>query len=551
MRSDVIKKGFERAPHRSMLLATGMTDEEIYRPIIGIASTWNEVTPCNLNLYRLAKDVRRGVREAKGSTQEFGTIAVSDAIAMGHQGMKASLVSREIIADSIELMARAQAFDGLVTLAGCDKSLPGTLMAIARMNLPAVFIYGGSIMPGKFKGKVVTIQTVFEAVGARSAGRMTDEELYELEHCACPGEGSCGGLFTANTMASAIEALGMMLPGTASITAIDPRRSEASAESGRTVMNLLDKSILPRDIMTKNAFENAIAVVVAMGGSTNSVLHLLAIAREAGVDLKIDDFNRISDRTPHIANMTPGGRYVMYELDQVGGVPLVMQRLLEAGLLHGDCLTVSGKTVDENLKQFGPYPDQDVVSSVESPINSTGTMVILKGNLAKEGAVIKVAGSKSRQHTGPARVFDSEELAFEAAAKRQVKAGDVVVIRYEGPKGGPGMREMLAVTSAIQGHGIGDQVALITDGRFSGATHGMMVGHVAPEAAVGGAIAILQDGDVVTVDAVNRRLHVDLSDEEIEKRLKEWSAPSPKYTWGALAKYAKLVSSAAEGAVCG
>ena len=551
MRSDVIKRGYERAPHRAMLIATGMTDEDINRPIIGIASTWNEVTPCNLNLYRLAKDVRRGVREAEGSTQEFGTIAVSDAIAMGHQGMKASLVSREVIADSIELMARAEAFDGLVTLAGCDKSLPGTLMAIARMNLPSVFIYGGSIMPGRYRDRVVTIQSVFEAVGARSAGRMTDDELYELEHCACPGEGSCGGLFTANTMSSAIEAMGMMLPGTASIPAIDPRRSRASAESGRTVMDLVGKEILPRDIMTERAFENAIAVVVAMGGSTNSVLHLLAIAREAGVDLRIDDFNRISDRTPHIANMTPGGRYVMSELDEVGGVPLVMRKLLDAGLLHGDCLTVTGKTVEENLGQFGPFPEQEIVMPLERPLNPTGTMVILKGNLAKEGAVIKVAGIENRQHTGPARVFDSEELAFEAVARRQIKAGDVVVIRYEGPKGGPGMREMLGVTSAIQGQGLGDRVALITDGRFSGATHGMMVGHVAPEAAVGGAIAILQDGDVVTVDAVNRRLHVDLSDEEIERRLAVWEAPTPKYAWGALAKYARLVSSSAEGAVCG
>jgi len=551
MRSDVIKKGFERAPHRAMLLATGMTDDDISRPIIGVASTWNEVTPCNLNLSRLAKDVKTGIREASGSAQEFGTIAMSDAIAMGHPGMKTSLISREVIADSIELMARAQAFDGLVTLAGCDKSLPGTLMAIARMNLPSVFIYGGSIMPGKFKGNIVTIQSVFEAVGAKSAGNMSDEDLYELEHCACPGEGSCGGLFTANTMASAIEAMGMMLPGSASIAAIDPLRSKTSIEAGHTVMNLLQNNICPRDIMTKKAFENAITVVVAMGGSTNSVLHLLAIAREAGVDLKLDDFNRISDKTPHIANMTPGGRYVMYELDQVGGVPLVMNKLLTGGLLHGDCLTITGKTVEENLKLFGPFPTQEIVTTVDNPINPTGTMVILKGNLAKDGAVIKVAGLQHLNHTGPAKVFNNEELAFEAVSNKTIKPGDVVVIRYEGPKGGPGMREMLGVTSAIQGQGLGEKVALITDGRFSGATHGMMVGHVAPEAAVGGTIAIINDGDIITVDTVRRILNVALTDEEIQKRIKKWTPPEPEYKWGALAKYAKLVSSSAEGAVCG
>ncbi len=551
MRSDQIKKGFERAPHRAMLYATGLTDEDLARPIIGVASTWNEVTPCNLNLSRLAKDVKKGVRAAGGIPQEFGTIAVSDAIAMGHEGMKASLISREVIADSIELMALAQSFDGLVTLAGCDKSLPGTLMAIARLNIPSVFIYGGSILPGRFHDRVVTIQDVFEAVGAHSAGAMTAEELYELEHCACPGEGSCGGLFTANTMASAIEAMGMALPGTASIPAVDERRSTSSFQAGEIVLRLLEKNIKPRDIMTHEAFENAIAVVVAMGGSTNGVLHLLAIAREAGVPLELEDFNRISARTPHIADMKPGGRYVMAQLDEVGGLPLVMKTLLDAGLLNGDALTVTGRTVRENLRNFGPFGDQDIIRSIESPINPTGTMVVLKGNLAKEGAVVKVAGIKSVQHKGPARVFDSEEDAFQAVVRREIREGDVVVIRYEGPKGGPGMREMLAVTSAIQGQNLGDKVALVTDGRFSGATHGLMVGHTAPEAAVGGAIAVIRDGDVITVDSVNRRLEVELSDQELENRLRAWSPPLPKYTSGALAKYARLVSSSAQGAVCG
>ena len=551
MRSDRIKKGFERAPHRSMLYATGLTDEDIARPIIGVASTWNEVTPCNLNLSRLAKEVKKGVRAAGGTPQEFGTIAVSDAIAMGHEGMKASLVSREIIADSIELMALAQAFDGLVTLAGCDKSLPGTLMAIARLNIPAVFIYGGSILPGRFHDRLVTIQDVFEAVGAHSTGAMTAEELNELEHCACPGEGSCGGLFTANTMASAIEALGMSLPGAASIPAVDKRRVTSSFEAGEVALRLLEANIRPRDILTHEAFENAIAVVVAMGGSTNGALHLLAIAAEAGVSLDLEDFNRISARTPHIADMKPGGKYVMAQLDEVGGVPLVMKTLLDAGLLHGDVLTVTGKTVKENLDGFGPFGDQDIIWPVESPINSTGTMVVLKGNLASEGAVVKVAGIEHVQHTGPARVFDSEEDAFQAIVRREIRSGDVVVIRYEGPKGGPGMREMLVVTSAIQGQGLGDKVALLTDGRFSGATHGLMVGHVAPEAAVGGAIAVVRDGDVVTVDAVNRRLEVELSEDELEKRLGAWSPPPAKYKSGALAKYARLVSSSAKGAVCG
>ena len=459
-------------------------------------------------------------------------------------------VSREVIADSVELMAMAERFDGLVTIAGCDKSLPGMVIALARLNIPGVFLYGGSILPGEYCGKAVTIQDVFEAVGAHARGKMSLEELTGLEHAACPGAGSCAGLYTANTMAAAIEALGMSLPGTASIPAVDERRQEASVSSGAAVMNLLAKGIRPLDILTRKAFENAVTIVVATGGSTNAVLHLLAIAHEAGVALSLEDMDKISRRTPYIADLRPGGRFVMADLDREGGVTFLMKELLDAKLLHGDVLTVTGKTVRENLKGIKPNGQGEVIRPVSSPITATGTLVVLKGNLAPEGAVLKTAGVKNLRQEGPARVFDCEEDAMQAILKGKVHAGDVVVIRYEGPKGGPGMREMLAVTGAIHGEGLGDKVALLTDGRFSGATHGLMAGHVAPEAAVGGPIAALKEGDWITVDAVKRELSVRLTAKEIKSRLSRWSPPLPRFTSGALAKYAKLVSSASQGAVC-
>ena len=552
-RSFEVSEGPARAPHRAMFHAMGFTDEQIARPHIGVASSWNEITPCNFGLGHLAKKAKEGVTAAGGTPFEFGTIAVSDAIAMGHEGMKASLVSREVIADSVELMAVGERFDGLVTIAGCDKSLPGMVMALARLNIPGVFLYGGSILPGQYCGKDVTIQDVFEAVGAHARGKMSLDELSALEHAACPGAGSCAGLYTANTMAEAIEALGMALPGSATPPAVTERRQEASFHAGEAVLNLLAKNIKPRDILTRNAFENAITVVVATGGSTNSVLHLLAIAREAGVPLVIDDFNTISRRTPHIADMRPGGQYVMADLDRAGGVPVLMKMLYDAGKIHGDAITVTGKTVKENLKSVklnGKNGVGDIIYATSKPISPTGTIVIMKGNLAPEGAVVKTAGVKNLKLEGPARVFDGEEATMKAILKGKVKAGDIVVIRYEGPKGGPGMREMLAVTGAIVGEGLGDKVALLTDGRFSGATHGLMAGHVAPEAFVGGPIAALREGDRITFDAVKGVLSVALSDEEIAKRLAKWKAPEPKYKSGALAKYAKLVSSASEGAVC-
>ncbi len=550
-RSKDVSVGPERAPHRSMFRAMGFTTEDLAKPMIGVVSSWNEVTPCNFHLNRLAKKTKEGVRAANGTPIEFGTIAVSDGIAMGHEGMKASLVSREVIADSIELMTLAQRFDGIVTIAGCDKSLPGSLMAMARLNLPGVFVYGGTILPGKFRGKDVNIVSVFEAVGAYSTGKMKLEELEELEGLACPGEGSCAGLFTANTMASISEALGMAPPGSASPPAVDGRRYQEAYNAGELVMKLLRMNLKPRDILTMDAFENAITVSVAMGGSTNAVLHLLAIAREAGVPLTLDHFQRISNSTPYIADMTPGGKYVMADLDRVGGVPLVMKLLLNAGLLHGDALTVTGKTVKENLANFKPLLSQDIIMPVDKPIAPTGGLSILKGNLAPEGSVVKTASIKRLQLKGPARIFDKEEDAFQAVMQGKIKAGDVIVIRYEGPRGGPGMREMLAVTGAVMGRGLGEEVALITDGRFSGGTHGLMVGHVAPEAANGGPIALLKEDDIVTVDAVNGKLEVDVSVAEMKRRQNAWKPPEPKYTSGALAKYARMVSSAAQGAVCG
>ncbi|HEX9376934.1 MAG TPA: dihydroxy-acid dehydratase [Actinomycetota bacterium] len=550
-RSRDVTEGPQRAPARAMLRAVGFTDGDFDRPQVGVASSWNEVTPCNVHLDRLAAQAKEGVREAGAVPIEFTTIAVSDGIAMGHEGMRASLVSREVIADSVELVMHAERLDAMVTIAGCDKSLPGMVMAAARLNLPTVFLYGGTILPGHWRGKDVTIQDVFEAVGAHAAGSMTDEELAELESLACPGPGSCAGMYTANTMAAAVEALGMSLPGSASPPAVEPRRDEFAFESGVAVVECLRRGIRPRDVLTREAFENAIAVVMACGGSTNAVLHLLAIAAEAEVELEMEDFDRISRRTPHIGDVRPAGRFVMSDLDRVGGVPVIMRELLQAGLLHGDALTVSGATVGENLEALDPPdPDGDVVRPLAAPIHPHGGLAVLRGSLAPDGAVVKMVGMEGRTFRGSARVFESEEDAFDAVAHGRIRAGDVVVIRYEGPKGGPGMREMLAVTGAIVGAGLGRDVALVTDGRFSGASHGFAVGHVAPEASVGGPIALVEDGDVVVLDVDTRRLDLEVDNAELARRRDGWKAPAPRYTAGALAKYARLVSSAARGAVC-
>jgi dihydroxy-acid dehydratase len=549
-RSWQVTEGAERAPNRSYFYAMGLTDEDLTRPIVAVGHAGNEAMPCNIHLGSLAQHVKAGVHAAGGTPREFATIAVGDGMAMGHEGMKASLVSREVIADSAELMMLAHAYDGLAAIAGCDKSLPGMIMALARVNLPGVFLYGGSILPGRYQGHDVTVQDVFEGVGAHSAGSMSDEALRELEHVACPGAGSCGGMFTANTMAAVSEGLGIALPGSAAVPAVDPARTEVCRRTGEAALLMLERDIRPRDIITKDAIENAMAVAVAVGGSTNAVLHLLAIAREAEVPLTIDDLDAVAARTPHIADLKPGGRYVMADLHRVGGVPVVLRELLRAGVLHGGALTVTGKSMADNLADVGA-PDGEVVHSVENALAGGSTIVVLRGNLAPEGSVAKVAGVQHPERTGPARVFDGEEACFAAIDRREIKAGDVVVIRYEGPKGGPGMREMLAVTAALAGQGLGDQVSMVTDGRFSGATRGLMVGHVAPEAAVGGPIAVVQDGDEVTVDAVNRRLELRVPDEEITRRLASWTPPTPRYERGALAKYASLVSSASEGAVCG
>ncbi len=549
-RSTAVTEGPDRAPQRAMLRATGLRDDDLKKPLIGVASSWNEVTPCNLHLNVLARHVKEGIRAAGATPIEFTTIAVSDAIAMGHEGMKASLVSREIIADSVELMVLGEAFDGLVAIAGCDKSLPGMILAIARLNVPAIFLYGGTIMPGRYDGRDVTIQDVFEAVGAHARGTMSAEELYRLECVACPGAGSCGGLYTANTMASCIEALGMSLPGSASVPALDPRRAEVCRKTGEAAVRLLVDGVRPRDILTRDALENAIVTLVAMGGSTNGVLHLLAFAQEVGVPLSLADFDRVSRRTPYIADMRPGGRYVMADLDRIGGVPVVLRELLDGGYLHGSTRTVTGRTLADNLHAVRRPEGQDVVRSTTAPIAPSGTLAVLTGSLAPDGAVIKTAGVKQVVFTGPARVFDREEDAFDAVASGRVRRGDVVVIRYEGPKGGPGMREMLVVTGAIVGAGLGEEVALVTDGRFSGATHGLMIGHVAPEAANGGPIAAVREGDVISIDIPRRRLDVKLAPEDLQARLRAWTPPEPRYRTGALAKYARLVSSSARGAVC-
>lgn len=544
-------EGIERAPHRAMYKAMGLTDEDLSKPIIGVSNTCNEATPCNVHLGRLADRAKDGVRAADGTPREFTTIAVSDGIAMGHEGMKASLISREVIADSIELMMHAHQYDALVGIAGCDKSLPGTMMAMARLNLPAVFVYGGTIMPGIYEGKNLTIQDVFEAVGAYNAGQLSLEQLKNIENYACPSAGSCAGMYTANTMASISEALGIALPGSASPPAEDSRRAEVCFETGKAVMKLLENNIRPRDIMTFEAFENAITVLNAIGGSTNAVLHLLAIAKEARVKLCIDDFEPIRKKTPHIADMRPGGPYVMLDLDKIGGVPFLMSRLMGKGLLHGNVITVTGKTLKENLGSlhFNDNVNQTVIKPIESPIHKTGTLKVLKGSLAPEGAVVKIASVQNLRFEGKAKVFNREEDAFDAIAKGKILEGDVVVIRYEGPKGGPGMREMLAVTAAIVGQGLGDKVALITDGRFSGATRGLMVGHVTPEAAVGGPIGLIKNGDTISIDADKGRLDVKLSKKELSIRFKKWKPMKPRYTWGVMAKYASLVGSASEGAV--
>jgi dihydroxy-acid dehydratase len=547
----VYRLGYARAPARAYMRAMGLTDEDLNKPIVGVGSAWNEATPCNVHLLRLAGWVKQGVKVGGATPREFATIAVTDGISMGYEGMKASLVSREVIADSAELMMLAHGYDGMVGIAGCDKSLPGMLMAMARTNVPSIFLYGGTIMPGKFQGKDVTIQDVFEGVGAVEAERMTEQELYDLECAACPGEGSCGGMYTANTMACVSEAIGMALPYTASAPAVASERMELCRWTGSRLVQLIEQDIKPRDIMTKAAFENAIAVTVAIGGSTNACLHLPAIAHEAGVDISIDDFDKIARHVPHIADMRPGGRFVQSDLHAAGGVPRIMKELLDARMLHGDCMTVTGKTVAENMAGITVESnDREVVHTTDAPLEPYGTMVVLRGNLAPDGSVMKVSGIHKKDHSGPARCFDTEEACFEAVRRREIKPGDVVVIRYEGPVGGPGMREMLAVTAAISGQGLGEDVALITDGRFSGATRGFTIGHIAPEAAVGGPIAAIQDGDIITLDITNRRIDVNLSDDEIKMRLSQWQAPAPKYTAGALAKYAKLVSSAARGAVC-
>ena len=550
-RSKEVTEGPDRAPARAMLWAMGLSQDDMDKPFVAIANLASDVTPCNVHLSRFARAAKEGVRQAEGTPFEFGTITVSDGISMGTEGMKASLVSREVIADSIEVVAFAERMDGLITVAGCDKNMPGCMMAIARLNVPSIFVYGGTIMPGRYQDRDVSIQDVFEAVGAYSKKDMSLDELRDLERHACPGAGSCAGLFTANTMSTAIEALGMSLPGDASIPAIDPRKEEQSRRAGQTLMRLLEEDVRPRDILTRQAFENAITVAVAMGGSTNVVLHLMAIANEAGVSLGLDDFDRIGRNTPYIADMKPAGRYVMADLDRYGGVSLIMKRLLEAGLLHGDAMTVTGKTLKENVQEMATTDDQPVIYTVEAPRSPTGGLAILYGNVAPEGAVIKVAGHQEKVYQGKARVFDQEQAAFQAIQRQEIKAGDVVVIRYEGPKGGPGMREMLAVTGALVGQGLGDEVALLTDGRFSGATHGPMVGHVAPEAAVGGPIALLEEGDIITVDIPGRRLDVKLTEEELAERRERWRPIPPNYTTGVLAKYAKLVSSASQGAVTG
>jgi dihydroxy-acid dehydratase len=544
-----VSVGPEKAPHRSYYYAMGMTEEEINQPLVGVVSTWNEAAPCNIALARQAQAAKRGVREHAGTPREFTTITVTDGIAMGHAGMKSSLVSREVIADSIELTVRGHCYDAVVGLAGCDKSLPGVMMAMARLNVPSVFMYGGSILPGRFKDKDVTVQDVFEAVGAHAAGNMSDEDLHELECVACPSAGSCGGQFTANTMACVSEAIGLAIPGSAGAPAPYESRDEYAYHSGRIVMDLVRANLRPRDILTRKAFENAATVVAASGGSTNAGLHLPALASECGIDFDLHDVAEIFKKTPYIADLKPGGRYVARDMFEIGGVPVLMKTLLDGGFLHGDCITVTGKTIAENLADVTFPTNQDVVRTTDAPLSPTGGVVGLRGNLAPEGAIVKVAGMKNLKFTGKARCFDCEEDAFAAVERRDYQEGDVLVIRYEGPKGGPGMREMLATTAALYGQGAGDTVALITDGRFSGATRGFCVGHVGPEAAVGGPIGLLQDGDTITIDAETGTIDVDLDEAELAKRREAWRPRGTDYNAGAIWKYAQTVGSAEKGAL--
>ena len=545
-----VVEGTARAPHRAMYKAMGLTNEDLSKSFVGVCHTGNEATPCNIHLPNLAQQAKQGVTEGGATPREFSTIAVSDGIAMGHEGMKSSLVSREIIADSIEVMVRAHQYDALVGIAGCDKSLPGTMMAMARLNIPSVFVYGGTIKPGMLDGKELTVVDVYEAVGAYDAGKLSLEDLKNIENVACPNAGSCGGMFTANTMASISEAIGLALPGSASPPAEDSRRNNVVYDTGVACAKLLEMNIRPKEILTFEAFENAIMMLNSVGGSTNGILHLLALANEVNIDLTYDDFERIRKKTPHLADMKPGGNYVMESLDRIGGIPFVLKKLLDKGLLNEDCITVTGKTIKENLNSFKfPSAEQNIVRTIENPIHEVGTAVILKGTLAPEGAVIKTAGVEMTKFTGKAKVFDREELAFDSVSKGEIDEGDVVVIRYEGPKGGPGMREMLATTAALVGQGLGKKVAMVTDGRFSGGTRGFMVGHVAPEAYVGGPIALVKNGDKITIDTETNIIDLHVSNEELESRKKDWKKPEANYTTGALAKFATLVGSAANGAV--
>ena len=545
-----VVEGTARSPHRAMYKAMGLNDDDLSKQFIGVCHTGNEATPCNIHLPQLALEAKRGVSDTGATPREFSTIAVSDGIAMGHEGMKSSLVSREVIADSIELMVRAHQYDALVGIAGCDKSLPGTMMAMARLNIPSVFVYGGTIKPGMLDGKELTVVDVYEAVGAYDAGKLSLEDLKNIENVACPNAGSCGGMFTANTMASISEAIGLALPGSASPPAEDDRRNTMVYDSGVACAKLLEMNIRPKEILTFEAFENAIMMLNSVGGSTNGILHLLALANEVNIDLTYDDFERIRKKTPHLADMKPGGNYVMESLDRIGGIPFVLKKLLEKGLLNENCMTVTGKTIKENLNSITlPNTEQNIVRSIENPLHEVGTAVVVKGTLAPEGAVIKTAGVEMTKFTGNAKVYDREELAFDSVSKGEIDEGDVVVIRYEGPKGGPGMREMLATTAALVGQGLGKKVAMVTDGRFSGGTRGFMVGHVAPEAYVGGPIALVKNGDKITIDTETNIIDLHVSSEELENRKKEWKKPEPNYSSGALAKFATLVGSAANGAV--
>ena len=551
LRSHQITQGRDRAGARAMLKAIGFTDDDLRKPNIGIANTWIETMPCNYNLRDLAVKVKDGVRAAGGTPMEFNTIAISDGVTMGTEGMKASLVSRDLIADSIELVARGHMFDGLVCLVACDKTIPAAALALLRLNIPGVILYGGSILPGNFRGRDVTVQDVYEAVGANAAGRMSDADLLELENVACPGAGACGGQFTANTMATVMEVLGLSPLGTAAVPQVDPEKNQVAFRCGQVLMDAVRRDIKPRDIVTRKALENAIASVAATGGSTNSVLHLLAIAREAGVPLSIDDFQTVSERTPLLVDLKPAGRFVAVDVHKAGGIGVIAQRLVEGGYADGSALTVTGRTLGEEAAEAKETPGQEVIHPLSKPIKATGGLVILRGSLAPDGCVIKVTGIDRKGHRGPARVFDCEEAAMAAVTEGRIKAGDVVVIRYEGPRGGPGMREMLGVTGAIVGAGLGEHVALLTDGRFSGATRGFMIGHVAPEAASGGPIAAIREGDTIAIDIVKRTIDLEVDPKEVKQRLAGWKAPEPHYRTGVFAKYAKLVSSAAEGAITG